>query len=110
MKLLEDESISSEIKRLSNEILQKHGCSIKYMEVDKDHIHYLIETSPTIRLSDMVMLLKSYTTYHIWRQFSFQISQQLWKERTFWTDGYFISSIGQVSEMTLKTYIETQGK
>ena len=65
LKLLEDESISNEIKYLSNEILQRHGCSIKYMEVDKDHIHYLIETLPTIRLSDMIMLLKSYTTYHI---------------------------------------------
>lgn len=33
-----------------------------------------------------------------------------WKERTFWSDGYFISSIGEVSSDTLKHYIENQGK
>lgn len=33
-----------------------------------------------------------------------------WKERTFWSDGYFIASIGEVSSDTLKEYIENQGK
>lgn len=28
-----------------------------------------------------------------------------WKERTFWSDGYFIASIGEVSSDTLKEYI-----
>ena len=32
-----------------------------------------------------------------------------WKEKTFFTDGYFICSIGNVSEKTLKEYIENQG-
>lgn len=37
------------------------------METDKDHIHYLIETEPTISISKIVNLMKSYTTYHIWQ-------------------------------------------
>ena len=31
------------------------------------------------------------------------------KEHTFWTDGYFVCSIGNVSEKMLKAYIENQG-
>lgn len=31
------------------------------------------------------------------------------KERTFWTDGYFACSVGNVSEQMLKEYIENQG-
>ena len=31
------------------------------------------------------------------------------KEKTFWTDGYFASTIGNVSEKTIKEYIENQG-
>lgn len=31
------------------------------------------------------------------------------KKKTFFTDGYFICSIGNVSEKTLKEYIENQG-
>ena len=38
------------------------------METDKDHIHYMIETEPTISISKVVNLIKSYTTYHIWKK------------------------------------------
>ena len=31
-------------------------------------------------------------------------------ERTFWSDGYFITSIGEASEGTIKNYIINQGK
>jgi len=64
LKLL-DSNVSIEIKKLSDEIVQKHGCSIKYVESDLDHIHYLIETLPTTNLSNLVRVLKQYTTYHI---------------------------------------------
>ena len=55
-----------EIKQFSYEICQKHKAIIRYMETDKDHIHYMIETESTMFISKMVNLMKSYTTYHIW--------------------------------------------
>ena len=79
------------------------------METDKDHIHYMIETYPDINLSNFVKLLKSYTTYHIWRLNSKILRKEFWRENTFWADGYFICSVGNVSEQTLKNYIENQG-
>ncbi|MEI3167764.1 MAG: transposase [Lachnospiraceae bacterium] len=36
-------------------------------------------------------------------------TKQFWKEHTFWTDGYFACSVGNVSEEMLKRYIENQG-
>lgn len=38
------------------------------------------------------------------------LSKCFWTEKTFWSDGYFIASIGEVSAVTLKEYIENQGK
>lgn len=78
------------------------------METDKDHIHYMIETEPTISISKIVNLIKSYTTFHIWEKCNAFLSKHFWKERTFWTDGYFICSIGTVSEKTLAEYIKNQ--
>lgn len=80
------------------------------METDKDHIHYMIETTPNINLSNIVKTMKSYITYHILEKYSAYLSKCFWKERTFFSDGYFISSIGNVSQETLKNYIENQGK
>ena len=67
-------------------------------------------SSPNINLSNMVKTMKSYITYHIWEKYSAYLSKCFWKERTFFSDGYFISSIGNVSQETLKNYIENQGK
>jgi putative transposase len=79
------------------------------METDKDHIHYMIETEPTISISKIVNLMKSYTTYHIWKKYSCYLQKHFWKEHTFWTDGYFACSVGNVSEEMLKRYIKNQG-
>ena len=79
------------------------------METDKDHIHYMIETIPNMNLSDFVRTMKSYTAFHVNKKYRTYIKHYLWKENTFWTDGYFICSVGNVSEQTLKEYIENQG-
>ena len=108
-RLLSGNNISSDIQKLSIDICLRHDVMIRYMETDKDHIHYMIETEPTVRLSDLVRTLKSYTTFHIWKKYPNYLSKCFWKEKTFWTDGYFICSVGNVSEETLRKYIENQG-
>lgn len=102
-------NISDDIKQFSYEICSRHDIQIKYMETDKDHIHYMIETTPNVALSWVVDLLKSYTTFHIWRLHQNVLQKYFWKENTFWTDGYFICSVGNISEKILREYIENQG-
>ena len=108
-KLFLSKSISDDIKNLSIDVCNKNNILIKYMETDKDHIHYMIETTPHIPISKIVKLIKSYTTYHIWRKHYKYLIKCFWKEKTFWTDGYFATSIGNVSEKVLKEYIENKG-
>ena len=62
----------------------------------------MIETEPTMSISKIVNLMKSYTTYHIWKRYPQYLRKQFWKEHTFWTDGYFACSVGNVSEEMLK--------
>ena len=40
-KLLVSRRISDDIKQFSYEICQRHSVIIRYMETDKDHIHYM---------------------------------------------------------------------
>ena len=105
-KLLVSKEISAYIKQFSYEICAKNNIIIKYIETDKDHIHYIIETESTISLSKVVNLIKSYTTYHIWKKHTEYLKKHFWKE---WTDGYFACIVGNVSEEILKQYIENQG-
>lgn len=66
-KKLFTKEISDDVKHLSYKIFQRHNVIINKMETDKDHIHYMIETEPTISISDLVRMMKSYITYHIWK-------------------------------------------
>ena len=108
-KKLFTKEISDYVKHLSYKIFQRHNVIINKMETDKDHIHYMIETEPTISISDLVRMMKSYITYHIWKSHKNYLSKHFWKESTLFTDGYFICSIGNVSEKQLRKYIKNQG-
>lgn len=79
-RLLVSKQISNDIKQFSFEICQKHNVIIKYLETDKDHIHYMIETEPTMSVSKIVNLMKGYTTYHIWQRYPNYLQKHFWKE------------------------------
>lgn len=107
-KLLNLSNVSDVVKGLSLTICERHGIIIKYMETDGDHIHYMLEIAPDMSISKAVNLMKSYTTYWVWRTYPELLSQHFWKERTFWTDGYFACSVGNVCESTLKELLRTK--
>ncbi|MGN0390855.1 MAG: transposase, partial [Wujia sp.] len=44
-----------------------------------------------------------------WERYPNYLRKHFWKEHTFWTDGYFACSVGNVSEEMPRKYIEKQG-
>ena len=99
------DDIKTEIKSISN----RYGWQIIEQEIDQDHIHILIRYSPKWSILEIVRLLKQLTTYRIWQKHNEYLSQHFWKERTFWSDGYFSCSIGNVSKEIIQKYIQEQG-
>lgn len=98
-----------DIKQILFDISENYDFEIKEMETDKDHIHLMIESIPKISPLQIVRVLKQQSTIQIWRMYKKELIKRFWKEHTFWTDGYFISTIGEVSSKTLKHYIQNQG-
>jgi putative transposase len=100
-----------EIKNIFYDIADEKDLSIVEMEVDKDHIHMLVQYNPTQSILEIVRHFKQISTYRIWRQNNnhLYLSKCFWKESTFWSDGYFACSIGNVSKETIEKYIQNQG-
>ena len=90
-------------------ISQKYDFTILEIEVDKNHIHLLVESEAKVSPLMIVRSLKQQTTIRLWNKFSDELRKYFWKERTFFTDGYFVSTIGEVSTETLRKYIQNQG-
>ena len=107
-QLLKD-SIADDVKQEIVHIANTRDYKIIAIETDKDHIHFLLSYDTTDRVSDIVKIVKQETTYHLWQKYSSVLSKQYWKEKIFWSDGYFACSIGEVSSATIQKYIESQG-
>lgn len=102
--------LAEKIKELFAQIAEKAKFTIDIAEVDLDHIHVLVDAPPTLSCTDIATRLKSQSTYHIWRsEFRPFLLNHFWKEKTFWSDGYFACTTGDVSTETIRQYIEEQG-
>jgi len=82
---------------------------IKTMQSDKNHLHFLISTKPNVSISQIVRHLKQMSTIFIWKNYEKLLLKHFWKEHTFWSDGYFVASIGNANEKTIQKYIDEQG-
>ena len=101
--------IRKDVKQHIFDVCVKHHWYIYTMETDGDHIHILLQYNPSDSITKIVSVLKSYSTYHIWRTHRAILFQYFWKEQTFWSDGYFACSVGNVSKETIEMYIKNQG-
>ena len=77
--------------------------------VDKDHVHFLVQSLPSKSPSEIVRVIKSVTARQIFKECP-QVKKLLWGGE-FWTDGYFVSTVGKnQNETVIKEYVKNQGK
>lgn len=101
--------LDEEMKQRLYAIAEKSGFTIDVLETDKDHVHLLVDAPPTLSPFDIINRLKSQSTFHIWKRFANFLQRHFWKEKTFWSDGYFVCTTGDASTETIRQYIEEQG-
>lgn len=80
---------------------------IKALEVMPDHIHIFVDAPQTVVPCDIVRTLKSISAIEMFKEFP-QLKRFYSRCGVLWSRGYFIFSIGHISEKTVKKYIEEQ--
>ena len=98
-----------DIKQIMQDIAESSSFNIEVIETDKDHLHMLVRSEPKLSPLQIVRRLKQVLTSVIWKKYENRLRHIFYREKTFWTDGYFVSSIGNVSQETIRNYIENQG-
>ena len=104
-----DEAVDAELKSVCLEIEERY--QVKFLEIgtDKDHVHFLVQSVPMYSVTKIVTMIKSLTAREIFRRCP-HVKQQLWGGE-FWTDGYFVSSVGKHGDGTMiGNYVKNQGK
>ena len=101
--------IGDDMKRILCKVAEESDFDIDIAESDKDHIHLLVSAPPKLSPLSIVRRLKQVSTRRIYELHGSSLRKVFYREHTFWSDGYFVSSIGNVSQETVKKYIENQG-
>ena len=84
---------------------------IEFIEIgaDKDHVHFLIQSIPTMSASQIIQTIKSITAKEIFKLHP-EVKQQLWGGE-FWAKGYYVNTVGRHGdENTIQAYVQSQGK
>lgn len=98
-----------EVIQVFEEIAVRSDFSFETLEVDQDHNHRWVKSEPRISPLAIVRTLKQELTIQLWQRHEKELKKHFWKERTFWSDGYFCCTIGNASQETVRQYIESQG-
>ena len=104
--------ISKEVDKTLKEVCLdiENRFEIEFLEIgaDKNHVHFLIQTIPEYKLSDVVKKIKSITAREIFER-NPEVKKQLWGGE-FWSKGYFASTVGRWrNEEAIAKYIKEQG-
>ena len=84
---------------------------INFIEIgnDQDHIHFLIQGTPTMPITRIVQIVKSITAREIFSKHK-EVKKLLWGGNL-WTSGFYANTVGQfANEETIKKYVKNQGK
>jgi putative transposase len=98
--------IAERIKDLLYECADLQRWKIEELNIQADHIHLLVQMNPNVSVSRMVQLFKGMTSKVVREEFP-ELKEFLWG-KSFWSDGYFAETSGQINEDRIREYIRNQ--
>ena len=75
--------------------------------IDKDHMHILFESQPTLDMTKYINILKGHSSRYVRKNFKNILEKELWGD-SFWSDSYYLATTGNVSLSRLKAYVDQQ--
>lgn len=107
-KAVLDESVDAVLREVCLEIERRYEIQFLEIGVDKDHVHFLVQSVPTYSVTKLVTMIKSLTAREVFKRCP-HVKQQLWGGE-FWSDGYFASTVGKHgNEGMIGRYVQNQG-
>ena len=101
--VFDNKKIEEHLRQICLEIEKRYDYII-FLEigVDKDHVHFLIQSTPNYAPSKIVQIIKSITSRQIYVECP-EVKKKLWGGQ-FWSDGYFVATVGknQNEEVTIE--------
>jgi len=103
-----NKKVDESLKNICLEISKRYDIFFLEIGVDKDHVHFLIQSVPTKSPTQIITTVKSLTAREIFKKHP-EVKKQLWGGE-FWTDGYFVNTVSKFGdESSISQYVRDQG-
>jgi len=100
--------VDKTLKEICLEIENRYEMHFLEIGVDKDHVHFLIQSVPMKSPTQIITAVKSLTAREIFKKHP-EVRDQLWGGE-FWTDGYFVNTVSKFGdESSISKYVRDQG-
>jgi len=101
----------SPYREVLKDIIKKVGydydINIKELEVPLDHIHMIVKSEPKISPSYIMQVIKSISARKFFEFYPNIKNKYFWGGKL-WTQSYFVESIGNANEETIRRYVKNQ--
>ncbi len=98
--------VAIRLKELFEQCCQMNEWTIVELNVQRDHVHLLIQINPRNSVSEVMQRLKGGSSRVIRMEYP-ELEEFLWGD-SFWCDGYFAESVGKVNQNIIQNYIKNQ--
>jgi putative transposase len=96
--------IAKDCRSLIEQKCDERGWHIVELAIQPDHIHLFVRAFPDTPASEIVKECKGLTSFELRKKYPAILK----KLPSMWTRSYFAATAGNVSEETIKRYIEAQ--
>ena len=101
--------VDKSLAEICVEITKRYEIYFVEIGSDLDHVHFLIQSVPTISPTKIAQTVKSITAKQLFLLHP-EIKEKLWKGH-FWTAGFYINTVSAFgNEQVIKNYVKNQGK
>lgn len=97
--------VKQRLDEIIREVCRENEVDVLALEIMPEHLHLFVSVYPQLIIHKFIKAIKGRSAHHLRQEFPY-----LKKLPSLWTNSYFISTAGNVSNKTIQAYIETQSR
>ena len=97
------------LKAIIRKIGYDYNIDIVELEVPEDHIHMVVRSEPKISPSRIMQTIKSISARNFFKLYP-EIRKKYFWGGHLWTQSFFVETIGNANEETIRKYVQNQLK
>ena len=100
--------VRKDLGQILRKLCEMKGVTIIAAATQSDHVHMLVSIPPKLSVSEFMGYLKGKSTLMLYDRHPELVQKGM--RRNFWARGYYVSTVGNVNEETVRAYTVRSGR